>query len=227
MEIFSPPACFDSPRAVARPVMARDATKLFEDIFSDPAVMHNIAQKLHTSINETKTYIECCERSWSSHFAHMWVVEHKVTKRIIGLIKLQAELPRVEIGLISAQKPTLQNRYAFFDVFLRILDWTIAQPSVHYLYAYSDPGSQSAHTAKHCGFKLEACLQNWDSRPNQGLASVPIHLYGIPRPFTNLVHFLHYTWFKKPEQASTLLSRSLLPPPLKVPQPSTIPIHSF
>ncbi len=227
MEIFSPPVCFDTPHAIARPLMLRDAPRLFTDVLSDPAVMRNIGNKMHTSIDDTKKYIECCERGWNSHFMHMWVVEHKTSGRILGLIKQQAELPRVEVGVISVKNLTLRNRHAFFNMLAHMTDWTITQPCVHYLYVYSDPNSQSAYMAEHCGFQLEARLSNWDSRPNRGLASVPIHLYGVARPFTNLVHFLHYTWFKNSKQASTLLSRSLLPPPLEVPQQSIIPLHSF
>ncbi len=212
MEIFSPPFCFESPNAIARPVMPRDATSLFEDLFSDPAVMRNIEAKLHTSINETKVFIQGVEQSWNTNFIHMWAVEHKTSGRILGLVNLQGKLPRVEIGAMSVQKSNLRNRRAFFDLFLRILDWTIAQPSVHYLYACSDPGSSSEQVIEHFGFKLEAQLPNWESRPNQGLASVPINLYGIARPFKDFVHFLHYSWFKRPEQASMLLSRSLLLP---------------
>ncbi len=210
MEWFTPPHCFETPDAVARPLMLKDASSLFEDLYGDPAVMRNMADPVHTSIEESKALIRYCMQHWDNHSMHVWGIESKATRRLLGYVKLQAALPRVEFGIVSVQKPHLQRRRIYFDMCLRILDWLIVQPSVHYVYAYSDIDSPSEQFFKHIGFQHEVCLPNWDARPNRGIAAVPIHLYGSARPFTPFVHFLHHTWFRKPEHAHGLHSRYLL-----------------
>lgn len=181
MEPFDPPRVIETDRLWLRPFVESDAEQLYYALLGDPEVMEWLPRRTLESVDEAILYIRECESGWKNKTMFTWVFEDKETGHLCSMLELRPCLPRIELGVASAQRLAWRRRRASLEAFRKLLHWTIAQPNVYRVYACCSPYGKSAPTMEKLGFKYEGRLVNWEARPNRGLVADDALLFALTR----------------------------------------------
>jgi RimJ/RimL family protein N-acetyltransferase len=181
IEPFNPPRIIETERLWLRPFVESDAEQLYYALLGDPEVMEWLPRRTLESVDEALLYIRECDAGWKNKTMFTWVFEDKQTGHLCSMLELRPALPRIELGVASAQRLAWRRRRASLEAFRKVLHWTIAQPNVYRVYACCAPSGKSAPTMEKLGFKYEGRLVNWEPRPNRGLVADDALLYALTR----------------------------------------------
>lgn len=181
MEPFDPPRVIETDRLWLRPFVESDAEQLYYALLGDPEVMEWLPRRTLESVDEAILYIRECEAGWKNKTMFTWVFEDKETGHLCSMLELRPCLPRIELGVASAQRLAWRRRRASLEAFRKLLHWTIEQPNVYRVYACCSPYGKSAPTMEKLGFKYEGRLVNWEARPNRGLVADDALLFALTR----------------------------------------------
>jgi RimJ/RimL family protein N-acetyltransferase len=181
MKPFDPPRVIETERLWLRPFVESDAEQLFYALLGDPDVMEWLPRRVLESVDEAILYIRECEAGWNNKTMFTWVFEDKETGHLCSMLELRPCLPRIELGVASAQKLAWRRRRASLEAFRKLVHWTIAQPNVYRIHAFCSPYGKSAPTMEKLGFKYEGRLTNWEARPNRGLVADDAMLFALTR----------------------------------------------
>jgi len=181
MKPFDPPRVIETDRLWLRPLVESDAEQLYYALLGDPDVMEWLPRRTLESVDEAILYIRECESGWNNKTMFTWVFEDKQTGHLCSMLELRPCLPRVELGVASAQRLVWRRRRASLDALRKLLHWTISQPNVYRIYACCSPYGKSAPTMEKLGFKHEGRLVNWEARPNRGLVADDALLFALTR----------------------------------------------
>ena len=181
MKPFDPPRVIETERLWLRPFVESDAEQLFYALLGDPDVMEWLPRRVLESVDEAILYIRECEAGWNNKTMFTWVFEDKETGHLCSMLELRPCLPRIELGVASAQKLAWRRRRASLEAFRKLVHWTIEQPNVYRIHAFCSPYGKSAPTMEKLGFKYEGRLVNWESRPNRGLVADDAMLFALTR----------------------------------------------
>lgn len=181
IEPFNPPRIIETERLWLRPFVESDAEQLYYALLGDPEVMEWLPRRTLESIDEAILYIRECDAGWKNKTMFTWAFEDKQTGHLCSMLELRPALPRIELGVASAQRLASRRRRASLEALRKMLDWTIAQPNVYRVYACCAPSGKSAPTMEKLGFKYEGRLVNWEPRPNRGLVADDALLFALTR----------------------------------------------
>jgi [ribosomal protein S5]-alanine N-acetyltransferase len=169
MGSFSPPRLIETEHLWLRALVDSDAEQVFHALFGDPQVTEWLPMRTLESVDDARTYIRKLHRGWERGTLFTWGLEDKKTGHLCALIELRPNLPRIELGVVTSQRPTHRRRRAGLVALRKLVDWVMIQPGVYRLYACCSPQGHSAPVMEKLGFVLEGRLVNWDARPNLGM----------------------------------------------------------
>jgi len=181
MHAFYPPRFIESDELLMRPFVEDDAQELFDALLGDPAVTEWLVVPTHRSVADSRSFIESCRSGWVRRTRFTWALQDKASQRIVAAIDLKPALPRVEIGVITSQRPGHQRRRAGLQTLRKFIDWLMAQPQIFRVDAYCAPQGAAASTMSKLGFVLEGRLLNWEARPNRNLPAGDSLLFAMTR----------------------------------------------
>lgn len=182
MEPFVPPRFIETDELLLRPFAQADAPQFFHALFGDPAVTEWLPTPTLESVDDARTLIRKMELGWERGTCFAWALEDKGNGRISAMIEIRPSLPRIEIGVAISMRATHRRRKAGLIALRKLVDWIIAQPDVHRLYACCSPQAKSTPVMEKLGFKLEGRLVNWDARPNAGLDIDDALMFAMTKP---------------------------------------------
>ncbi|RKP44597.1 GNAT family N-acetyltransferase [Trinickia fusca] len=181
MESFNPPRFIETEHLLLRPFAEADAPQLYYALFGDPAVTEWLPIKTLESVDEARALIRKMLHGWEQHSCYTWALEDKETGYLSAIIEVRPNLPRLELGAAISMRNTHRRRRAGIVALRKLIDWMIAQPSVHRIYACCSPNAKSAPVMQKLGFELEGRLVNWDARPNRGLEADDVLMFALTR----------------------------------------------
>lgn len=164
--MFRPPLVIESEKILLRPPREDDCVAVFRNLLGDPEVTRWLSFTRHHSEEESLAAIRRYRYNWHTGVSYAWVAQIKAGGSIAGIIEMQPHLPRVEIGVISSNRPEFRRRSAGLQVLRKLIDWTFTHPEVHRVHAFCAPEGRAATAMGRLGFRLEARLSNWEYRPN-------------------------------------------------------------
>src|SRR5437868_9268436 len=104
MHLLSPPDRFETSALLARPLRESDSQSVFDNLLSDGRVTLHLPGLTHSKVEETQWLIHYWEAAWRCSLSHVWGLEDKKTKEIVGLIEIRPTLPRAEVGIATIRR---------------------------------------------------------------------------------------------------------------------------
>lgn len=181
MESFIPPRFIETEHLLLRPFAEADAPQLYYALFGDPAVTEWLPIKTLESVDEARALIRKMLHGWEHNSCYTWALEDKETGYLSAIIEVRPTLPRLELGVAISMRDTHRRRRAGIVALRKLIDWMIAQPSVHRIYVCCSPNAKSAPVMQKLGFTLEGRLANWDARPNRGMEADDVLMFALTR----------------------------------------------
>ncbi|MFG1691558.1 GNAT family N-acetyltransferase [Gemmatimonadota bacterium] len=86
-----------------RPV-PEDAESIFTEYAQDPDVTRYLSWVPHTSIDETRAFLQWCEDSWSEGSRYPWVISLLDDDAAVGMIELRPDDPRDSVGFVLTRE---------------------------------------------------------------------------------------------------------------------------
>ena len=146
------------------PVM-EDAPAIFEQYAQDEEVTKFMTWRSHSDINTTQKYLEKCLDDMAAKTACYWMILLKQKNQAIGMIRLQCQNHRAELGYVLARP--YWNRGLMSEALQPLVDWAIAQPSIYRVWAVCDiKNLASARVLEKVGMIREGILHRWLIHPN-------------------------------------------------------------
>ncbi|MGQ0720797.1 MAG: GNAT family N-acetyltransferase [Candidatus Eiseniibacteriota bacterium] len=170
----------ETPRLRLRPPAAGDARFVFDDYAQDAEVTRYLTWAPHTDIEQTRSFLEACERCWADGTAFPWVIQRKDDARLLGMIELRLSGPRAEVGYVLARAHW--GRGYMVEAVRRVGDWSLAQPCIHRFGALCDVENRaSRRVLEKAGLTLEGTLRRWGYHPGAGRGPRDVLSFSIVR----------------------------------------------
>jgi O-acetyl-ADP-ribose deacetylase (regulator of RNase III) len=175
-----PPRHLETSRLRLRPPSTDDARFIFDDYARDPEVTRYLTWSPHRDIEETRSFLAGCERSWAEGGAFPWVIESKEDERPLGMIELRLSGPRAEVGYVLARAHW--GRGYMVEAVRALAEWSMAQAAVHRFGALCDVNNlASRRVLEKAGLTLEGTLRRWGYHPGAGNAPRDVLSFSIVR----------------------------------------------
>jgi RimJ/RimL family protein N-acetyltransferase len=166
MPQFWPPRTIETDQVMLRPFNADDAQSLFVYLMGDAEVTRWLPAPMHRSVDESRQLIAHAELEWTLGAGFLWGMFSRDGNHLLAAVELRSSPPRGEIGLMSTRLARSHCRRAGLSLFLRLLDWLLANTPLCRLHAFCVPEGPAASTMERLGFTLEGRLTNWLPLPN-------------------------------------------------------------
>jgi O-acetyl-ADP-ribose deacetylase (regulator of RNase III)/predicted acetyltransferase len=175
-----PPRHLETPRLRLRPPTTDDARFIFEDYAQDAEVTRYLTWAPHRDIEETRSFLAGCERSWFEGSAFPWVIERKEDERLLGMIDLRLSGPRADVGYVLARAHW--GRGYMVEAVRTLVQWSMAQAGIHRLGALCDvENTASRRVLEKAGLTLEGTLRRWGYHSGAGRAPRDVLSFSIVR----------------------------------------------
>jgi ribosomal-protein-alanine N-acetyltransferase len=175
---LKPPQEFETARLRLRVPELDDAEDIFNLYAQDKQVTRFLTWKPHDSIEETRRFLERCIGVWADCLAFPWVIEARDSGQLIGMIEVEFDGHRAELGYVLA-KAFWGAGYATEATTL-VVDWAIAQPDIYRVWAVCDVENlPSARVLEKAGMKREGTLKRWLYHPNSDKKPRDCYVYSI------------------------------------------------
>lgn len=162
-EPIRPPESWATDRLLLRPVRIDDAPALFDAYMQDSEVSRYMIWRPHSNVEETKTFLDRCERSWAEGTAFPWVLE--LAGEPVGMVEIAIQEYGVPCGYVLARRAWGQGLMA--EALKPIVEWALAQPTIYRVWATCDiENRQSARVLEKVGMSLEGVLRRYVLHPN-------------------------------------------------------------
>ena len=141
-----------------------DAEAIFETYAQDTDVTWFLTWRPHRTIGETRDFLQSCLDAWREQSEFTWAVTlHDQT--LIGAIALRIHNFKADTGYVIA-RPFWNRGYAS-EALQAVVDWALAQPQIHRVWAVCDVDNQaSARVLEKVGMGREGILRGWIVHPN-------------------------------------------------------------
>lgn len=159
------PQCAKTPRLKLRFPLMRDASAIFEQYAQDEEVTKYMTWQPHFCIETTQKYLQRCLDELEAKTAFFWVILPEKKSKPIGMIRLQLQGFRVEMGYVLARP--YWNKGLMTEALQFMVDWVIAQPNIYRVWAVCDcENIASARVLEKIGMTREGILHRWLIHPN-------------------------------------------------------------
>ncbi len=154
------PVAIQTRRLLLRRYAADDAKEIFESYAQDPEVTRFLAWNPHQRLDETRLYLERCERVWADGTAFPWAIVLRDTGAILGGIELRVEGHRGEFGYALA-RAAWGHGYAT-EAARAVVESALAAPAIQRVWAFVDlENVPSVRVLEKAGLVREGCLRKW------------------------------------------------------------------
>jgi RimJ/RimL family protein N-acetyltransferase len=175
---LKPPQEFETARLRLRVPTLDDADEIFNLYAQDKQVTRFLTWKPHDSIEETRAFLERCVGVWESCKAFPWVVVEREQDQLIGMIELEFDQHRAELGYVLAR--AYWGAGYGTEAAQLVVDWAIAQPKIYRVWAVCDVENlPSARVLEKAGMKREGILKRWLYHPNSDKKPRDCYVYSI------------------------------------------------
>jgi RimJ/RimL family protein N-acetyltransferase len=165
-------------RLLAKPAAVADAQVVFEDYACDPAVAKYMTWTPHRCVDETKEFLNRCERVWGEGSAFPWSLWHKQDGAFVGLIEIRVGTSAVDVGYALGQAWWHQGLMT--EALTAVIHWAFAQATIYRVWAICDVENlASARLLERVGMEREGVLRRWLVHPNVGGAPRDCLCYSI------------------------------------------------
>lgn len=143
-----------------------DAQALFNSYTQDSEVVRFLSWTPHTSLTDTRQFLEWCEAQWAKGIYFPYVIESRLgVSEPFGMIGLRVRDHRVEFGYVLAR--THWGKGFMPEALTALVRWSLAQPEIWRAYAYCDAENiASARVMEKAGMRYEGLLQRYLFHPN-------------------------------------------------------------
>jgi RimJ/RimL family protein N-acetyltransferase len=174
-----PPAALDTPRLHLRRPVVDDARAIYESYARDPEVTRFVSWSAHPSVAVTGKFVEeYCLAGWKTGEVYSWLITLAAGGDVAGMIDLRPVATRGEVGYVLARR--YWGRGLATEVARAVVEWTIAQPDVHRVWAVAHlENVASQRVLEKVGMAREGVLRRWLSAPSQG--KVPRDVWCLAR----------------------------------------------
>jgi ribosomal-protein-alanine N-acetyltransferase len=163
---MNPPELMDTARLRLRRPVPADAPLLFAAYTQDPVVTQYLIWRPHQQLSETQDFLQQCDQGWQDGQAFPWIIRHKATDQVMGMIELRLDGHRANLGYVLAQ-PYWGQGY-MTEAVQALTNWALDQPQIYRIWAVCDienPGS--ARVLEKAGWLREGILRRWTIHPNR------------------------------------------------------------
>lgn len=152
-------------RLLLRKPVIEDASDIFERYASDAEVTRYLAWPMHTSVDDTRAFLEFSDHEWDRWPAGPYLICALADGHLLGSTGLAFEVPfRATTGYVLAKDSWGQG---FATEALLAIRQTAADLGVNRLYAMCHPGHRpSRHVLEKGGFEFEGTLRRFAEFPN-------------------------------------------------------------
>jgi RimJ/RimL family protein N-acetyltransferase len=155
-----------------------DAEDIFHLYAQDKKVTRFLTWKPHASIDETKEFLSRCIRCWEESTAFPWVLIEKEANQLVGMIEVEYEGHRAELGYVLAR--AYWGAGYGTEAANLVVNWAIAQPNIFRVWAVCDVENlPSARVLEKAGMKREGTLKRWLYHPNFDKKPRDCYVYAI------------------------------------------------
>jgi RimJ/RimL family protein N-acetyltransferase len=165
-------------RLVLRRPVASDTRAIFERYSSDPQVTQYLSWPRHTSLEDTKVFIDFSDAEWQRWGCGPYVVLEEGSERLIGSTGLAFEASDLASTGYVLARDAWGHGYA--TEVLQAMTVLAASLGVRWLYGLCHVEHlASAHVMEKCGFTPEGVLRQHVTFPNLGPLRADVLRYGI------------------------------------------------
>ena len=164
-QVVKAPKTIRTARLLLRKPESEDADDIFERYASDSEVTRFLAWPMHTSIDDTRAFIEFSDAEWDRWPAGPYLICSLADGSLLGSTGLAFEAPiRATTGYVLAKDAWGRG---FATEALLAMRQTAANLGVQRLYAMCHPEHRSSrHVLEKGGFEFEGILRRYSEFPN-------------------------------------------------------------
>lgn len=181
---YAIPVEFLTERLRLRKPLIQDAASLFEAYTQDEEVVRFLTWKPHSSIADTRKFLEWCDAQWLEGEVFPYVVELRDDSTgPIGMIDLRRAQHSVDFGYVLARAFWRQGIVA--EALKALIDWSLAQPDIWRATAFCDAENPaSARVMEKAGRRFEGLLRRYFVHPNVAATPRDCTLYAKVKDVT-------------------------------------------
>jgi RimJ/RimL family protein N-acetyltransferase len=157
---FAAPVSIQTRRLLLRRYTADDAKAIFDTYAQDPEVTRFLQWRPHRTLDDTRAFLDYCERVWAAGTAFPWAIVVRESMMLVGGIEARVEGHRVELGCVLA-RAAWGHGYAT-EATRAVVALALSAPSIHRVWASVDlENTASIRVLEKAGLVREGCLRKW------------------------------------------------------------------
>ena len=160
----------ETERLLLRRFRIEDAPAAYRNWMSSPVVTKYLTWPPHTSVEESRDYIQSVIDSYDDDDFYTWVIEWKETREIVGAIgvnEIFAIVDSCEIGYCMSDR--FWGKGIMAEAFAAVIRYLFEEVGFNRIQSTHDPNNpQSGRVMEKCGLKYEGTLRQ-AARNNQGI----------------------------------------------------------
>lgn len=177
----TPPESWDTERIAAKPAGLADAEVVFDEYARDPEVSRYMTWTPHRSIDETREFLDRCERAWADGTAFPWTLWHRENHQFLGLLEVRVGAGKADLGYALVRRYWRQGLMS--EAVSAVVQWALDQPTIHRVWAVCDRENvASARLLERVGMEREGILRRWLVHPNLGEVPRDCLCYAAVKP---------------------------------------------
>lgn len=158
------PKIFETDRLRLRYPRLEDAEELFNKYTQDPEVTKYLIWAPHSSLAQTKEFLQNCLKRLEGGDAFPRVIEIKSNQELIGMIDLRIDKHRADFGYVLA-KEYWGKGYAT-EALITVVEYALSLEGIYRVWAVCDlENISSARVMEKAGLEQEGILRNFIVHP--------------------------------------------------------------
>ena len=183
MPRHAPAGHFKTSRLTFSPIALDDASRIFDGYASREISTRFMNFARHESLAESEAWAARCVDCWNDGSAFPWTLKQRHTGAYIGNLELRVAPPKADFGYAICEDAWGQG-YAT-EAASAVVRWALQQPEIFRVWATCHPeNAASARVLEKSGLRFEACLANWEARPQLGELAGDSLAYVVTKPAT-------------------------------------------
>ena len=159
------PATIETERLVLRRPLTDDARTMFVRYASDPAVTRFLGWRPHTSVQDTKLLLACCDAEWAQFGVGCYLIQSREDGELLGSVSLRLFSPQQAATGYLLARDAWGRGYA--TEALRAMRSLALRLGVLRLSAICHPDHRASwRVLQKCGFVREGVLRGHAQFPN-------------------------------------------------------------
>ena len=164
------PLCINSQNLLAKPIQTADAEVVFHSWSGDTQVAKYLVWRNHSSIDETKKYIQGCIEKYRAGVESTYIAWSKNETQALGCISLRPKDHMVEVGYLVRRSHW--GRGLCTELLRATMQQIFTSTCYLRIWAHCDIDNKaSARVMEKSGMHLEGTLRCWAIHPN--ISSIP------------------------------------------------------